>query len=162
MGPTWVLSAPDGPHVGPMNLAIRDGTEFTGDRKSLIGWLLDYLVYRRFRFRKAIYDNPAPSSHWRLPLKRKCLHFDEIFITGCTESCQNDNFRCSQWWNFHQNDDIFVSVSNQLTMHLKWGSRANMRCSPFYTPVSLLRNSHNRHPIAHAQPIFLVIVCALV
>ena len=24
MGPTWVLSAPDGPHVGPMNLAIWD------------------------------------------------------------------------------------------------------------------------------------------
>ena len=24
MGPTWVLSAPDGPHVGPMNLAFRD------------------------------------------------------------------------------------------------------------------------------------------
>ena len=23
MGPTWVLSAPDGPHVGPMNLSIR-------------------------------------------------------------------------------------------------------------------------------------------
>ena len=25
MGPTWVLSAPDGPHVGPMNLAIWQG-----------------------------------------------------------------------------------------------------------------------------------------
>ena len=24
MGPTWVLSAPDGPHVGPMNLAIKN------------------------------------------------------------------------------------------------------------------------------------------
>ena len=24
MGPTWVLSAPDGPHVGPMNFTIRD------------------------------------------------------------------------------------------------------------------------------------------
>ena len=24
MGPTWVLSAPDGPHIGPMNLANRD------------------------------------------------------------------------------------------------------------------------------------------
>ena len=23
MGPTWVLAAPDGPHVGPMSLAIR-------------------------------------------------------------------------------------------------------------------------------------------
>ena len=22
MGPTWVLSAPDGPHVGPMNLVM--------------------------------------------------------------------------------------------------------------------------------------------
>ena len=28
MGPTWVLSAPDGPHVGPTNLAIRDGKRF--------------------------------------------------------------------------------------------------------------------------------------
>ena len=26
MGPTWVLSAPDGPHVGPMNLAVRVGS----------------------------------------------------------------------------------------------------------------------------------------
>ena len=23
MGPTWVLEAPGGPHVGPMNIAIR-------------------------------------------------------------------------------------------------------------------------------------------
>ena len=23
MGPTWVLSAPDGPHIGPMNFAIK-------------------------------------------------------------------------------------------------------------------------------------------
>ena len=23
-GPTWVLSDPDGPHVGPMNFAMRD------------------------------------------------------------------------------------------------------------------------------------------
>ena len=28
MGPTWVLLAPDGPHVGPMNLAIRGTTGF--------------------------------------------------------------------------------------------------------------------------------------
>ena len=27
MGPTWVLSAPDGPHVGPMNRTIRECTE---------------------------------------------------------------------------------------------------------------------------------------
>ena len=48
---------------------------------------------------------------YREPLKQKCRHFDEIFITGCTESCQNDNFRCSQWLKFHQNDNISVSVT---------------------------------------------------
>ena len=26
VGPTWVLSAPDGPHVAPLNLVIRDYT----------------------------------------------------------------------------------------------------------------------------------------
>ena len=28
MGPTWVLSAPDGSHVGPVNFAIREFTSF--------------------------------------------------------------------------------------------------------------------------------------
>ena len=27
MEPTWVLSAPDGPHVGPVNLAIRNSID---------------------------------------------------------------------------------------------------------------------------------------
>ena len=47
-------------------------------------------------------------------LKRKCLHFDEIFVTGCTGSCQNDNFQCRQWLKFRQNDDIFVSVNSNI------------------------------------------------
>ena len=34
MGPTWALSAPDGPHIGPMNLAIR--VVFSGDSYNLI------------------------------------------------------------------------------------------------------------------------------
>ena len=32
MGPTWVLSAPDGPYVGPMNLAIREPIPCPGVR----------------------------------------------------------------------------------------------------------------------------------
>ena len=42
-------------------------------------------------------------------LKWKCHHFDENFVNVCTWSCQNDNFHCSQWWKFHQ-DDFSVSV----------------------------------------------------
>ena len=37
MGPTWVLSAPDGPHDGPMNLAIWECTHINGkiNRRSI-------------------------------------------------------------------------------------------------------------------------------
>ena len=52
-----------------------------------------------------------------LPLKQKCRHFDEILITGCTESCHFDNFQCSQWLKFRQNDDIFVSVTAKYDIH---------------------------------------------
>ena len=31
MGATWVLLAPDGPHVGPMNLAIREEVSVESD-----------------------------------------------------------------------------------------------------------------------------------
>ena len=33
MGPTWVLSAPDGPHAGPMNLAIRVILKFSSSSR---------------------------------------------------------------------------------------------------------------------------------
>ena len=35
------------------------------------------------------------------------LHFGEILITGCAESCKNDNFQCSQWWNFGKMTFLF-------------------------------------------------------
>ena len=55
-----------------------------------------------------------PRLQWAVTLKRKCRHFDEILITGCTGSCHFDNFQCSQWWKFHQNEDISVSVDVRL------------------------------------------------
>ena len=35
------------------------------------------------------------------------LSFCDIFITGCSGSCQNEPFQCSQWWQFRQNDIPF-------------------------------------------------------
>ena len=37
MRPTWVLSAPDRPHVGPMNLAIRVPFPIAVDPKASVG-----------------------------------------------------------------------------------------------------------------------------
>ena len=42
-------------------------------------------------------------------MKRKC-NFDDIFATGWTESYQNDNFQCSKWRKFLENDYISASV----------------------------------------------------
>ena len=51
---------------------------------------------------------------------RKCCHFDEIFITGCTGSCHFDNIQCKQWQNsikmmtfpFHWPDSNKTKVRN--------------------------------------------------
>ena len=41
-------------------------------------------------------------------LKRKCRHFDEIFVTGCTGRCHFDNVQCCPWLKFRQNVNVFV------------------------------------------------------
>ena len=47
MGPTWILSAPDGPHVCPMNLAIWEDANYSRqlqqEIKVAIGFRLEKL-----------------------------------------------------------------------------------------------------------------------
>ena len=60
MGPTWVLSAPDGPRVGPMNFVIRDYTlgriGFIKDSHKCNSriWNILYELYPWFRSRVRI------------------------------------------------------------------------------------------------------------
>ena len=42
----------------------------------------------------------------------KCRHSGEIFVTDNTGSCQNNNWRGSQWRKFRKND-ISVSVKDE-------------------------------------------------
>ena len=58
MGPTWVLSVPDWPHVGSMNLAIRDG------RQCLLGMKQQFLRYSMHVFSAG---NQTPC-HKKLPM----------------------------------------------------------------------------------------------
>ena len=53
MGPTWVLSVPGGPHVGPMSLAVREGE------------LLLKVVLRCYYYKDKIYSRLEWSS-WHL------------------------------------------------------------------------------------------------
>ena len=44
MGPTWGRQDPDGPHVGPMNLAIRISKDSKGDLKKNVFNLVSIIV----------------------------------------------------------------------------------------------------------------------
>ena len=81
MGPIWVLSAPDGPHIGPMNLAIRVGlhrwvitshinngwpnlrwSPLTNKQKSTGAYLIPYILYIRVSILLPIRDNDYGST----------------------------------------------------------------------------------------------------
>ena len=71
MGPTWVLSAPDGPHVDPMNLIIR----------GLIEWLTMYELLLRPRQSNCCY--PIVYLHWcqwYLITVNICKHVMSLYV----------------------------------------------------------------------------------
>ena len=79
MGPTWDLSAPDGPHVGPMNLAIRGlFCEYFGEKDCVI---------KRF-------DCMYPTT-WEVTGAEGCFHRDNSINKDCWLSLQKDQ---SQQW----------------------------------------------------------------
>ena len=57
-------------------------------------------------------------------------NFTKIPVTGCTGSCHNGNFQCSQWLKFHQNDDI--SVSLKVTLKCSMGFPSSEHTSPHW------------------------------
>ena len=59
-----------------------------------------------WRISRDVFD--AMTLMWRHTLKRKCLHFDDIFIAGCNGSFQSDNFQFSQRWRHFRewHDDV--------------------------------------------------------
>ena len=82
MGSTWVLSSPDGPHVGPMNRAIRVGT-----------WLCCVLV--GYGCIKPIYVIPSPvpfkitSLVSEVGLSYDCPNSDKVILKDMDKIIQN-------------------------------------------------------------------------
>ena len=69
MGPIWVLSAPDGPHVGPVNLAIREYFWFliANDRWMRMDW--------RWKWSSTRLKHLAPSQY---PKRRLIVRSREV------------------------------------------------------------------------------------
>ena len=88
----------DSPHKGPVTqmFPFDDVIMHTLDLSLLSAWIWPSYPYSS-GFRRWHYIDVKSN------LKRNC-RFDEIVTTGCTGSCHSDNFQCSQWWQFRQNN----------------------------------------------------------
>ena len=136
MGPTWVLSAPDGPHVGPMNLAIRV-VAFMKGVITCSNWLLDILQLNK-------------------------AHIPSSFVWFIRSSLDSHNGRCSLIWLYHIWPCIIPPAmynywSNNGALMISYMSQINLwyvdlyetiRCYSVHK-ISLVHRSHCESDVQH-------------
>ena len=83
MGPIWVLSAPDEPHVGPMNLAIRDGLALI--RLWIIHWIhclmWDIITHPCPNFCSALTKQPLKIHEYRKLFNIRHTKFQNLTVS---------------------------------------------------------------------------------
>ena len=113
MGPIWVLSAPDGPHVGPMNLAIRNVVLLVGygvGRGHWMHWKLEHLIrcteirydmiYQYFDMSVYLREIRKLMLFWFYSniTSRECIKFPDSFVrVSLVVVVTEINFR---WWDY--------------------------------------------------------------
>ena len=119
MGPTWVLLAPDGPHVGPMNLAIRVYMS-----SSLYPWnphptavMQDYLL----TFTKGAAD----IKHYK-PFQRAMRLGCTLFLGWLGQKCRTKRIHCYMSnWSPRKRKQNFIFVAFPVDCCLK---NTNIKC----------------------------------
>ena len=114
MGPTWVMSAPDRPTVGPMNIAIR-GASFYHRNCAMWNWSTSVCLM-------------IHSSHGRL--------------MGWTNTCQiialgNYTSKFRNWWT--SLDDYDHSVSKDGSLTLLWDANRQLWNADVYTNAPIFQ-----------------------
>ena len=105
MGPTWVLSAPDGPHVGPLNLAIRVGFQWLSYRVNLLSSLVfgEQLGLSSLRLHRLI--------GIATPIVDDCLRF--IIVVLVQSSAIIMLYNLSRYYIHHSDDNGRTLVKRQ-------------------------------------------------
>ena len=140
MGPTWVLSAPDGPHVGPMNLAIRVGFR-VHSRLQSCGWIfrsypsshrpqrgstgapdtqyVQCLIGHGFTERKIYQSSTWHYQHiWWQDIWQTCL--GGIRMGGITSTKIRVPFKYNRYI-FQVYMDLTINIAQSHALLLKWG-----------------------------------------
>ena len=132
MGPIWFLSAPDGPHVGPINLAIRKYCVLwykTGQQQALATLLKSWMP-------TSVFDLQLKSTFWGHILRLaasalfivgnvicpmlfgKCSHFlyweNIVFYAVCLEKTPHERLGRLAW---RSHSDVMLTVGLYLIIH---------------------------------------------
>ena len=139
MGPTWVPAAPDGPHVGPMNLAIRvclyliwvvadPGGSHVGPMNLVIRVCL-YLIWVLFQRKKHISWYRDSQYNDKMVMRPYCLvqpaMWDKHWVSGIHWfwiRCKTTFLWCHEWpvtsrsslsfeWLFYPSDSTATEVN---------------------------------------------------
>ena len=110
MEPIWVLSAPDGPHVGPMNLAIRDFTDGKSPLVQVISWCSSKR-HLAFTWTNAAQDHQHNAILAHLHLN-KMAAISQMTFSNASSSIKNLQFVFKFQWS------LFLRV--QLTISEHW------------------------------------------
>ena len=107
-----IMGPKDGPHNGPMNLAIRDVYIILTQYMCWYAIACSYICMNDYNGQHmatlAALTGCGEMVCWYI--ETKMSSFDEILFNGYTGSYYFDNFQSSQWYKYHQNEDISVSM----------------------------------------------------
>ena len=100
IGPTWVLSAPDGPHSGPMNLAIRGYMETCVSSQNVQP---TKTILNKYKKRQKLEDKkndgvrqaPAQHTEWMIdmPIMKCTCRMNLYIVTGAPSTDE-----LTSWW----------------------------------------------------------------
>ena len=134
MGPTWVLLAPDGPHVGPRNLAIRGNMTHLHGVSGLSLYLRVYgmisPIYRTSCLTLCLLVYGVISPIYRTSCLTLCLLvygvISPIYRTSCLTLCLlvygmiSPIYRTSQEWHtcciLQRSDEWYLTTNTQCNM----------------------------------------------
>ena len=111
MGPTWVLSAPDGPHVGPVILAIR--VTLARDQRQVMNQCYEKPFYRGcHQFHRVV-----------------ILH-DESLTLRNNHMPASYQIRIAKYCPFHINLNIPLWSSDAISSHTIWSTLVQIMACP--------------------------------
>ena len=156
LGPTWVLSAPGGPHVGPMNLAIRGTLTWPGSTTPLVAAVCYKCLHT---VRNSIQNPPTEAEIWftlcNRSLGQSFLKWSTSQYSYCSHLCLisewfiklSNSYQGLSWTFLHNCPKVDATRLHRWLVNIVLGQRV-LRCHPvglFQRYLSMVARIYTQH-----------------